>query len=43
MLQNQLDPVTQNSSSIEIFKRALLKFIHPKPTNIYIKFTSDED
>ena len=30
---NQLDPEIQNSSSIEIFKRALLKFIRPKPTS----------
>ena len=27
---NQLDPAIQNSSSLEIFKRALLKFIRPK-------------
>ena len=32
---NQLDPNIQNSSSIEIFKRALLKFIRPKPASIY--------
>ena len=32
---NQLDPNIQNSSSIEIFKRALLKFIHPKPAQVY--------
>ena len=32
---NQLDPNIQNSSSIEIFKRALLKFILPKPALIY--------
>ena len=32
---NQLDPNIQNSSSIEIFKRALLKFIRPKPAQVY--------
>ena len=32
---NQLDPNIQNSSSIEISKRALLKFIRPKPALIY--------
>ena len=32
---NQLDPNIQNSSSIESFKRALLKFIRPKPALIY--------
>ena len=32
---NQLDPNIQNSSSIQIFKRALLKFIRPKPALIY--------
>ena len=32
---NQLDPNIQNSSPIEIFKRALLKFIRPKPALIY--------
>ena len=31
----QLDPNIPNSSSIEIFKRALLKFIRPKPALIY--------
>ena len=32
---NQLDPNIQNSSSVDIFKGALLKFIRPKPTLIY--------
>ena len=32
---NQLDPNIQNSSSIEIFKRALLSFVRPKPANVY--------
>ena len=32
---NQLDPNIKNSSSIEIFKRALLSFIRPKPANVY--------
>ena len=32
---NQLDPNIQNSSSIEIFKRALLSFIRPKSANVY--------
>ena len=32
---NQLDPNIQNSSSIEVFKRALLSFIRPKPANVY--------
>ena len=32
---NQLDPAIQNSSSLEIFKRALLKFIRPKAANVY--------
>ena len=32
---NQLDPAIQNSSSLEIFKRALLTFIRPKAANIY--------
>ena len=31
---NQLDPIIQNSSSIEIFKRALLSFIRPKSANV---------
>ena len=34
---NQLDPNIKNSSSIEIFKRALLSFIRPKPANVYTK------
>ena len=32
---NQLDPSIQNSSSVEIFKRALLKFIRPKPEQVF--------
>ena len=32
---NQLDPVIQNSSSIEIYKRALLKFSRPTSSNVY--------
>ena len=32
---NQLDPNIQNSSSIVVFKRALLSFIRPKPANVY--------
>ena len=32
---NQLDPNIQNSSSIEIFKRALLKCIRPKSAQVY--------
>ena len=32
---NQLDPNIQNSSSIEICKRALLSFIRPKSANVY--------
>ena len=33
---NQLDPNIQNSSPIEVFKRALLSFIRPKPANVYM-------
>ena len=32
---NQLGLNIQNSSSLEIFKRALLSFIRPKPANVY--------
>ena len=32
---NQLDPDIQKSSSLEIYKRALLKFIRPTSANIY--------
>ena len=32
---NQLDTNIQNSSSLEIFKRALLIFIRPKPAGVY--------
>ena len=32
---NQLDPSIQNSSSVEIFKRSLLKFIRPKPEQVF--------
>ena len=32
---NQLNPDIKNSSSLEIFKRALLKFIRPKAANVY--------
>ena len=32
---NQLDPDIKNYFSIEIFKRALLSFICPKPANVY--------
>ena len=32
---NQLDPNIQNSSSIDIFKRALLQFIRPNLALIY--------
>ena len=31
---NQLDPVIKNSSSLQIYKRALLKFIHPTSPNV---------
>ena len=32
---NQLNPDIKNSSSLEIFKQALLKFIRPKAANVY--------
>ena len=32
---NQLNPDIKNSSSLKIFKRALLKFIRPKAANVY--------
>ena len=32
---NQLNPDIKNSSSLEIFKRALLEFIRPKAANVY--------
>ena len=32
---DQLDPNIQHSSSLEIFKRALLRFIRPKPAEVY--------
>ena len=32
---NQLDPDSQNSSSLGIYKRALLKFIRPTSDNVY--------
>ena len=31
----QLDPNIQNSSLLQVFKRALLNFIRPKSTNVY--------